>query len=101
MEKLGEVVEFILKEAGCTRDEIDFLVPHQANARIIAATAKKLNLSMDKVILTLGHHGNTMSATIPLALAEAVHAGKIQRGDLLLFEAFGAGFVWGASLVRY
>ncbi len=101
VEKLGEVVEFILKEAGCTRDEIDFLVPHQANARIIAATAKKLNLSMDKVILTLGHHGNTMSATIPLALAEAVHAGKIQRGDLLLFEAFGAGFVWGASLVRY
>jgi 3-oxoacyl-[acyl-carrier-protein] synthase-3 len=101
VEKMGELVDIILAEAGCTRDQIDFLVPHQANERIIAATAKKLNLSMDKVILTLGLQGNTMSATIPLALAEAVHSGKIKRGDLLLFEAFGAGFVWGASLVRY
>ena len=101
VEKLGELVDVILKEANCTQDQIDFLVPHQANERIIAATAKKLNLSMDKVVLTLGLHGNTMSATIPLALADAVHSGKIKRGDLLLFEAFGAGFVWGASLVRY
>ena len=101
VEKLGELVDVILKEANCTQDQIDFLVPHQANERIIAATAKKLNLPMEKVILTLGLHGNTMSATIPLALADAVHSGKIKRGDLLLFEAFGAGFVWGASLVRY
>ncbi|MCX7122217.1 MAG: ketoacyl-ACP synthase III [Gammaproteobacteria bacterium] len=101
VEKMGELVDLILKEANCTQDQIDFLVPHQANERIITATAKKLNLSMDKVILTLGLHGNTMSATIPLALADAVHTGKIKRGDLLLFEAFGAGFVWGASLVRY
>jgi 3-oxoacyl-[acyl-carrier-protein] synthase-3 len=101
VEKLGELVDLILAEAGAKRSDIDFLVPHQANARIIAATAKKLNLPMEKVILTLTHHGNTMSATIPLALSEAVHTGKIKRGDLLLFEAFGAGFVWGASLVRY
>lgn len=101
VEKLGEMVEVILKEGGCTQNQIDFLVPHQANERIIAATAKKLGLPMSKVILTLGHHGNTMAATIPLALAEAVQGGQIKRGDLLLLEAFGAGFVWGASLIRY
>lgn len=101
VEKLEEVVEIILNEAGLRQEEIDWLIPHQANARIIAATAKKLNLSMEKVILTLGQHGNTTAASIPLALADAVLSGKVKRGDILLFEAFGAGFVWGAAIVRF
>ncbi len=101
VEGMESMVDVILKEAGCTQDQVDWLVPHQANERIITATAKKLNLSMDKVILTLGHHGNTTAATIPLALFEAVGSGKIKRGDLLLLEAFGAGFVWGACLIRF
>lgn len=101
VEKLEEVVEVILNEAQLQQDEIDWLVPHQANARIIAATAKKLNLPMEKVILTLDKHGNTTAASIPLALADAVLTGKIKRGDMLLFEAFGAGFVWGASIIKF
>ncbi len=101
VEKLGTVVDVILKEAGLVQKDIDWLVPHQANARIIAATAKKLNLSMDKVVLTLGKHGNTTAASIPLALADAVLTGKIERGDTLLLEAFGAGFVWGAAIVKF
>ncbi len=101
VEKLEAVVEIILAEAGLRQDQIDWLVPHQANARIIMATAKKLNLSMDKVMMTLVTHGNTTAATIPLALAEGVLSGKIKRGDVLLFEAFGAGFVWGASIVKF
>lgn len=101
VEKLEEVVEIILKEANLKQDQIDWLVPHQANARIIAATAKKLNLPMEKVILTLKTHGNTTAASIPLALADAVFSGKIKRGDMLLLEAFGAGFVWGASIIKF
>lgn len=101
VEKLGEVVDVILKEAGLAQTEIDWLVPHQANARIIIATAKKLNLPLEKVVLTLEKHGNTTAASIPLALADAVLSGKIKRGDCLLLEAFGAGFVWGASIVKY
>ncbi len=76
-------------------------MPHQANIRIIEATAQKLGLKMSQVIVTLDEHGNTSAASIPLALSEAVSTGRIQRGQLLLLEAFGAGFVWGASLVRY
>lgn len=101
VEGMESMVDLILQEAGCTQEQVDWLVPHQANERIITATAKKLNLSMDKVVVTLGHQGNTTAATIPLALFEAVTSGKIKRGDLLLLEAFGAGFVWGASLVRF
>lgn len=77
------------------------MVPHQANFRIIKATAKKLDMSLDKVVLTLAKHGNTSAASVPIALDEAVRDGRIQRGQLLLLEAFGAGFAWGSALVRF
>ena len=83
------------------KHDIDWLIPHQANLRIIAAAAKKLDLSMEKVIVTVDEHANTSSASIPLALDVAVRDGRIQRGELLLFEAFGAGFTWGSALLRY
>ena len=83
------------------KSEIDWLVPHQANFRIINATAKKLDMSLDKVVLTLARHGNTSAASVPIALDEAVRDGRIQRGQLLLLEAFGAGFAWGSALVRF
>ena len=83
------------------KHDIDWLIPHQANLRIIAAAAKKLDLSMEKVIVTVDEHANTSSASIPLALDVAVRDGRIQRGELLLIEAFGAGFTWGSALLRY
>ncbi len=86
---------------GIAADNIDWLIPHQANMRIIVATAKKLNLPMERVVVTVDEHANTSSASIPLALDVAVRDGRIQRGDMLLFEAFGAGFTWGSALVRY
>ncbi len=98
---LEEVVEETLHKNNISKDQIDWLIPHQANERIITATAKKLGMSMDKVVLTLPYHGNTSAASIPLALDTAVRDGRIKRGDLLLLEAFGAGFVWGAVLVKY
>jgi 3-oxoacyl-[acyl-carrier-protein] synthase-3 len=98
---LADVATEVLEKAGVSASDIDWLVPHQANERIITATAKKLGLSMDKVILTLKEHGNTSAASVPLALDVAVRSGKIKSGDLVLFEAFGAGFVWGASLMRF
>jgi 3-oxoacyl-[acyl-carrier-protein] synthase III len=98
---LGEVVDEILADAGLQRSDIDWLVPHQANERIITATAKKLGLPMERVVLTLPQHGNTSAASIPLALAVAVERGQIKKGELLLLEAFGAGFVWGAALIQY
>ncbi|MDF2940447.1 MAG: ketoacyl-ACP synthase [Gammaproteobacteria bacterium] len=98
---LEKVVLEVLEKQGMDKSAIDWLIPHQANERIIAATAKNLGLSMDKVVLTLPTHGNTSAASIPLALASAIEQGKIKRGELLLFEAFGAGFVWGAALVKY
>jgi 3-oxoacyl-[acyl-carrier-protein] synthase-3 len=98
---LADVATEVLKKAGVSASEIDWLVPHQANERIIIATAKKLGLPMDKVILTLAEHGNTSAASVPLALDVAIRAGKIKSGDLVLFEAFGAGFVWGASLMKF
>jgi len=76
-------------------------VPHQANIRIIESTAKKLNLDMDKVVITLDKHGNTSAASIPLALHEAVSQGRVKRGDLLLLEAMGGGFTWGSILIRW
>jgi len=76
-------------------------VPHQANLRIITATAKRLNMSMDKVIVTLDRQGNTSAASVPLALDEAVRDGRIQRGQLILLEAFGGGFTWGSALIRF
>jgi len=98
---LGAIVDETLAANGMHKSEVDWLVPHQANTRIIEATAKKLNLSMDRVILTVAHHGNTSAASVPLALDVAVRDGRIQRGDVLLLEAFGGGFTWGSVLVRY
>ncbi|MEM1261788.1 MAG: beta-ketoacyl-ACP synthase III [Pseudomonadota bacterium] len=98
---LGHVAETALTANDLTHDDIDWLVPHQANTRIIQATAKRLGLSMDKVILTVGQHGNTSAASVPLALDTAVRDGRIQRGQRLVFEAFGGGFTWGSALVRF
>ena len=98
--RLSEVVVEALEANNLTAAEIDWLVPHQANKRIIEGTARKLKLSTDKVVMTVDHHGNTSAASIPLALAEAVHDGRIKRGDLVLLEAMGGGFTWGSALVR-
>ncbi len=98
---LSSIARETLSVNNVDKHDIDWLVPHQANLRIIAAAAKKLDLSMDKVIVTVDEHANTSSASIPLALDVAVRDGRIQRGNLLLFEAFGAGFTWGSALLRY
>jgi 3-oxoacyl-[acyl-carrier-protein] synthase III len=99
--KLGSIAKDALESNGIDKSELSWLVPHQANLRIIAATAKKLGLPMDKVVVTVDQHANTSSASIPLALDVAIRDGRIQRGDLLLLEAFGAGLTWGYSLLRY
>ena len=99
--RLSEVVDETLKANGLQKSDIDWLVPHQANLRIITATAKKLAMSMDQVVVTLDRHGNTSAATVPTALDEAVRDGRIQRGQTLLLEAFGGGFTWGSALVRF
>ena len=99
--KLAHVVTETLRINQIDKSEIDWLVPHQANFRIIKATAKKLNMSLDKVVLTLAKHGNTSAASVPIAMDEAVRDGRIQRGQLILLEAFGAGFAWGSALVRF
>jgi 3-oxoacyl-[acyl-carrier-protein] synthase-3 len=83
------------------KHDISWLIPHQANLRIITAAAKKVDLPMDRVVVTVDEHANTSSASIPLALDTAIRDGRIKRGELLLFEAFGAGFTWGSALVRY
>lgn len=98
---LGEVVDKVLQDSGYCQRDIDWLIPHQANVRIIQATAQQLKLSMHKVIVTLPEHGNTSAASIPMALAVSVEKNLIHPGQLLLLEAFGAGFVWGACLVRF
>lgn len=98
---LAEIVKEVCERNGITGKDIDWLVPHQANIRIIEATAKKLDLPMDNVVVTIDRHGNTSAASIPLALDEAVRDGRIKRGQLLLLEAMGGGFTWGAALVRY
>jgi 3-oxoacyl-[acyl-carrier-protein] synthase-3 len=99
--KLGQVLQETLAANQVDSSEIDWLVPHQANLRIIQAMAKKLNLPMEKVVLTIDKHGNTSAASVPLALDTAVRDGRIQRGQLLLLESFGAGVTWGSALVRY
>ncbi|MBJ3776494.1 ketoacyl-ACP synthase III [Acuticoccus sp. 2012] len=96
-----DVVEEVLGKAGISAAEIDWFVPHQANKRIIDASARKLGIAPEKVILTVSDHGNTSAASIPLALAEAVSAGRIRPGDLVLLEALGGGFTWGAALIRW
>jgi len=98
---LAEVVEEALAANGLTPADIDWLVPHQANKRIIDATARKLDLSPEKVVLTVQKHANTSAASIPLALAEAASDGRIKPGDLVLLEAMGGGLTWGAALVRW
>lgn len=99
--KLSEIVEETLTANNMQKSDIDWLVPHQANLRIIKATAKKLSMSMEQVVVTLDKHGNTSAATIPTALDEAIRDGRIQRGQTLLLEAFGSGFTWGSALVKY
>ena len=98
---MADVVSEVLEHNQITPDQIDWLVPHQANIRIIESTAKKLGMPMDKVVVTVDHHGNTSAASIPLALDEAVSAKRIKQGDMLLIEAMGGGLTWGAALVRF
>ncbi|MDX8400977.1 MAG: 3-oxoacyl-[acyl-carrier-protein] synthase III C-terminal domain-containing protein, partial [Gallionellaceae bacterium] len=98
---LSEVVEEILEEQSLSGSDIDWLVPHQANIRIIEATSKKLGLGMDKVVVTVANHGNTSAASIPLALDTAVRDGRIQTGQNILIEAVGGGFTWGAVLIKW
>ncbi|MCZ6716106.1 MAG: ketoacyl-ACP synthase III, partial [Gammaproteobacteria bacterium] len=98
---LGEIARETLAANKIDNRDIAWLIPHQANLRIIAATAKRLGLPMERVVVTVDEHANTSSASIPLALDVAVRDGRVQRGELLLFEAFGAGFTWGSALVRY
>jgi 3-oxoacyl-[acyl-carrier-protein] synthase-3 len=98
---LGRIVDETLAANNMQQSDVDWLVPHQANTRIIAATAKKLKMSMDHVILTLENQGNTSSASVLLALNEGVRDGRIQRGQVVLLEAFGAGFTWGSALIKY
>lgn len=98
---LGRIVDETLAQNHLKKSDIDWLVPHQANIRIIAATAKKLRMSMDHVVVTIEKQGNTSSASVPLALDEAIRDGRIQRGHRVLLEAFGGGFAWGSALFRY
>ncbi|MDW8324234.1 MAG: beta-ketoacyl-ACP synthase III [Burkholderiales bacterium] len=98
---LDAIVDETLAANGLAKEDIDWLVPHQANIRIIQATAKKLGLGMDRVVVTIDRHGNTSAASIPLAFDTAVRDGRIQRGELVLMEAFGGGFTWGSVLLRY
>ncbi|MGI9330114.1 MAG: beta-ketoacyl-ACP synthase III [Gammaproteobacteria bacterium] len=98
---LEGIVDETLQANDLSRSAIDWLVPHQANIRIIQATAKRLEMPMEKVILTLHEHGNTSAASVPMALDTAVRDGRIKRGDLLLLEAFGGGLTWGSALIRY
>ena len=83
------------------KSDLDWLIPHQANLRIINATARKLGMSKEKVIITVDRHGNTSAASVPLALDEAVRSGKVKRGQTILLEAFGGGFTWGSALIKY
>ena len=98
---LDKIVDEALIANQLKKEDIDWLVPHQANIRILEATAKKLEMSMDKVIVTIDRHGNTSAASIPLALDDGIKSGKIKSGHLLLMEAFGGGFTWGSALIRY
>ncbi|NCP23277.1 MAG: ketoacyl-ACP synthase III [Erythrobacter sp.] len=97
---LAEVLRETIEEAGITVDQVDWVVPHQANARILDATARKLGLAEEKVVVTVDRHANTSAASVPLALDVAVRDGRVKKGDLVLFEAMGGGFTWGAALAR-
>jgi len=97
---LGNVATEVLAKAGVEQSEVDWLIPHQANIRIIQATAKRLNLPMEKVIVTVQDHGNTSAASVPMALDVGIRDGRVKKGQLVLMEAFGGGFTWGSVLVR-
>ena len=98
---LGRIADETLAANNMEKSEVDWLIPHQANIRIIQATAKKLKMPMDRVVVTVDEHGNTSAASVPLALDVAVRDGRIQRGEVLLMEAFGGGFTWGSALLKY
>jgi 3-oxoacyl-[acyl-carrier-protein] synthase-3 len=98
---LEDVARSVLAKAGRTEADIDWLIPHQANIRIMQGTAKKLKLPLDKLIATVDEHGNTSAASIPLALDVAVRAGTVKRGDTVMLEGVGGGFTWGAVLFDY
>lgn len=101
VKSMGEAAVKILEKNGFTGDDLDWLIPHQANLRIIDATAKRIHLLPQKVIINIEKYGNTSSASIPLAFAEAVEDGRVRRGDLIVLDAFGAGLTWGSVLLRY
>ena len=98
---LAEVLNEVLAAAGLTSADVDWVVPHQANARILDATAKKLGLPSEKVVVTVDEHANTSAASVPLAFDKAIKDGRIQRGDIVVLEAMGGGFTWGAAALRY
>lgn len=98
---LAEVAQEVIGQAGLSADAIDWLIPHQANIRIIQSTAKKLGLPMEKVVTTVDRHGNTSAASIPLALDVAVRDGRVKRGDVVMLEGVGGGFTWGAVLFKF
>ncbi|MFL6765908.1 MAG: beta-ketoacyl-ACP synthase III [Sphingomicrobium sp.] len=98
---LADVLNEVLSDAGLTSEEVDWVVPHQANARILDATAKKLGLPSEKVVVTVDRHANTSAASVPLAFDTAVKDGRIKRGDVVVLEAMGGGFTWGAAALRY
>jgi 3-oxoacyl-[acyl-carrier-protein] synthase-3 len=98
---LEDTARAVLAKAGRTAEDIDWLIPHQANIRIMQSTARKLKLSMDKVVVTVDQHGNTSAASIPLALDHAVRNGQVKKGDVLMLEGVGGGFTWGAVLLEY
>jgi 3-oxoacyl-[acyl-carrier-protein] synthase-3 len=98
---LADVMSEVLEAAGLSSDEVDWVVPHQANARILDATAKKLGLPAEKVVVTVDRHANTSAASVPLALDTAVRDGRIKRGDIVILEAMGGGFTWGAAALKY
>jgi 3-oxoacyl-[acyl-carrier-protein] synthase-3 len=100
VKKLGQIASETLEDAGVTKEELDWLVPHQANIRIIQAMAKRLDMPMEKVILTVQDHGNTSAASVPMALDVGIRDGRLKKGQLILMEAFGGGFTWGSVLMR-
>ena len=98
---LDQVAQEVLAKAGLTAADIDWLIPHQANIRIMEGTAKKLGIARENVVVTVNEHGNTSAASIPLALDAAITAGQIKRGQHLLMEGVGGGFTWAAALIKY
>ena len=97
---MTQAAETVIAETGFSSADIDWLIPHQANIRIISNVGEKLGLPSEKVIVTVDHHGNTSASSIPLALSENLESGKIKKGDLIVITAMGAGFTWGGAIIR-